>query len=163
MDRIQCKVSSDADILNELHDCWRWIPGKQNIRPTDMVRQLKIERMNEIMEQWKSYHDYILFHIFKRECIIDGNDCKYMAINREYNIKYKRFLPNEFPYQTDGNHWVMWYCCEKPFPDEMIQNDIYDALFNYLGHEDFQFAWYVNPKMTIPEFFHVQVFWLSDK
>lgn len=37
--------------------------------------------------------------------------------------------------------------------------DIHDGLKLRLGHTNFEFVWYLNPKMTIPDVFHVQVFW----
>lgn len=37
--------------------------------------------------------------------------------------------------------------------------DIAEALQLRLGHGNFEFVWYLNPKMTIPDVYHVQVFW----
>ena len=40
-----------------------------------------------------------------------------------------------------------------------INQDIYESLFALLGDKNFEFIWYENPKMTIPEIYHLQVFW----
>ena len=66
----------------------------------------------------------------------------------------------------ESNHWILW-CLEKDFsfdfPDELINQIIEEKIKFVLDLEsniDFQFAWYKNPKPTIPEFYHVQVFWI---
>jgi hypothetical protein len=55
----------------------------------------------------------------------------------------------------------MWYGTkEQTRSEDEINNDIFIAISNHLqGNNEFNFAWYINPKMTVPEFFHVQVFW----
>ena len=71
------------------------------------------------------------------------------------------FQEQLFPYRIeDGRHFVMWYATkEQKRSDEEITSDIETELKAMTGTEDaFQFGWYVNPKMTVPEFFHVQVF-----
>jgi hypothetical protein len=40
-----------------------------------------------------------------------------------------------------------------------INKIITKNLQNITGSDNFDFAWYKNPKPTIKEFFHVQVFW----
>lgn len=54
----------------------------------------------------------------------------------------------------------MWYTY-TPSDDEITQ-DVNDAIREIVGNDNFKFVWYVNPKMTIPEVFHVQVFWTTE-
>ena len=80
------------------------------------------------------------------------------------NIKpTKIFQENRFKYNIDGNHYVMWYLGynENEIIDDIISFDIFCEIFCIVGNEKFNFAWYKNPKMTIPDIFHVQVFWID--
>ena len=43
--------------------------------------------------------------------------------------------------------------------NKVIENHL--SYHTILG-DPFQFVWYKNPKPTIPEFYHVQVFWTSS-
>ena len=54
----------------------------------------------------------------------------------------------------------MWYTYTPP--DEEITRDIDEAIKEIVNHDNYKFVWYVNPKMTIPEVFHVQVFWTDE-
>jgi hypothetical protein len=60
-----------------------------------------------------------------------------------------KFLPNEFPYQVSGNHWILWFGTIE-FDKTAITNRLTLLLQDYLGHDNFDFVWYENPKMTIP-------------
>eukprot|EP00802_Teleaulax_amphioxeia_P017662 Tamp_17827.p1 GENE.Tamp_17827~~Tamp_17827.p1 ORF type:complete len:336 (-),score=26.30 Tamp_17827:314-1321(-) len=96
-----------------------------------------------------------------------------------YKIKPYKFAPNNFPYNLDegARHFVMWYNTPKLLKsDDEVTRDIFRELRRHLmesqGVTDvatadaslppFDFAWYVNPKMTIPFIAHVQVFWVAD-
>lgn len=68
------------------------------------------------------------------------------------------FAPNEFPYSVP-RHWVLWYGAGfTGVTDEGVTAAIAArvACVPELAGKDF--AWYVNPKMTVPEYMHVQVF-----
>ena len=52
----------------------------------------------------------------------------------------------------------MWYTYND-ISDIEITSDILDSLKNILKHDNFEFVWYENPKMSVPEVYHVQVFW----
>ena len=52
----------------------------------------------------------------------------------------------------------MWYTYQD-IPDNEINNDIDNSLYELMGHKNFEFVWYENPKMSVPEIYHVQVFW----
>lgn len=63
----------------------------------------------------------------------------------------------------------------QPRSDEGISKDISAELNKLLNTRskslnlfapppapvDFDFAWYENPKMSVPDFYHVQVFWIT--
>jgi hypothetical protein len=45
-------------------------------------------------------------------------------------------------------------------PREQISTDIAEGIQLLIGERhDFEFVWYENPKMTVPDLYHVQVFW----
>jgi hypothetical protein len=83
-----------------------------------------------------------------------------------------------FAYKVpDGtNHWVQWFLLNGDegslnhangfvIPDEEINKAIEQNLKAELGHDNFEFVWYLNPKpsLTDPDLFHVQVFWIEGK
>lgn len=108
---------------------------------------------------------------------------KWVEINREAVVKIPRpdpkFVANRYPYQLPavrGNHewqraaqhWILWYF---HFPDEeqsdpgdqVINFDIRRALeqvVNSGGFTKVDYVWYRNPGMSVPDMFHVQVFWI---
>jgi hypothetical protein len=81
--------------------------------------------------------------------------------------------PNRYPYQLPlvggcrAEHWVLWYIhypWEQPPspPDETIAADLRQELLlvaTARGCNTFDYIWYRNPAMSVPDMFHVQVFW----
>lgn len=54
----------------------------------------------------------------------------------------------------------MWYNYFPPeITEDEINADIGAALEAETGADGYQFVWYENPKMTVPDVYHVQVFW----
>lgn len=92
------------------------------------------------------------------------------------------FKPNRYPYQLPvrqlpeschefqrrTQHWILWYHHYPDEPlvdpsDEVIDCDIrceLTALVTSLGFEACDYIWYRNPGMSVPDMFHVQVFWI---
>jgi len=91
------------------------------------------------------------------------------------------FAANRYPYQVPeysqreqahkwqkrAQHWILWYF---HFPweelhdpgDAQIDEDVRSSLQAQLDLEHFtsaDYIWYRNPGMSVPEVFHVQVFW----
>jgi hypothetical protein len=159
----RCAISPLLSDLESLHQICHWIPGANSIRPTEQILMIKNNKRDEISRYYKSNKDYILATVFLKPAIID-RDGKFHITDSNVRNQIK-FLPNEFPYDVSGNHWVLWYGHNFEdnilLPDEVITADITQALQDLLNHNDFDFAWYINPKMTIPEFFHVQIFWID--
>jgi len=92
------------------------------------------------------------------------------------------FQPNRYPYQLPvrqlpdschefqrkTQHWILWY---HHYPDEPLvdpSDDVIDfdvrrevsALVKSHGFEACDYIWYRNPGMSVPDMFHVQVFWI---
>ena len=77
----------------------------------------------------------------------------------------KLYLHNKFPYKLHENtyHYVMWYRKNKSIlGEEQITNDIKNYLNNLVTDKKYKFVWYENPKMTINDIYHVQVFWIKN-
>ena len=159
---LRCKISPDHECLNKLHEQFKWIPNSENIRPTPAVLEAKVATLEIIDQQWMSCKDFILHKVFKRECkkIVDRYYVPDMNIDETTIV----FAPNEFPYSIEtGNHWVLWYgCIEQPYSDDRINMDVNKELQRVLeGSQNYDFAWYENPKMSIPDFYHIHVFWTT--
>ena len=163
-------ISSDLDALDRLQRRYPWVPNAARIRPSEVRLALKRAKLAEIEATWTSFTDYIRATVFGEASVeVDsgsGLTKKAMATPFQtdhglYSVLQKRFVPNEFPYDlAEGQHWVLWYSAlVQPCSTDAITADISRFLQQHLQDAVFDFAWYVNPKMTVPEFFHVQVFW----
>lgn len=163
---LRCNISSNKEILTSLNTVHPWIPNEDNIRPSTETLEYKRLKLLEIINNYDKFEDYILNNVFniptteneitKKKCILDS--MKFDLYNE------KVFKPNDFPYNIPiGNHYVMWYSTpNQPYSFDNITNDINIEIKKMLTNsntEKYDFAWYINPKMTVPEFFHVQVFW----
>jgi len=89
------------------------------------------------------------------------------------------FRENRYPYQLprrigsseferSAQHWVLWYLHlpgdALPDPsDAEIDRDVRSGLSGALAEHGLpgaDYIWYRNPAMSVPEVFHVQVFWI---
>ena len=128
--------------------------------------------MSDIEDNWESPTDYILSTVFVKPTSVSPTTHKLKSDITDITGQVK-FERNEFPYQLDKGayHYVLWmgpcastsasdlsHSAVLPTEDE-INDHISRALEQITGGIDFDFAWYENPKMTIPSVFHVQVFW----
>tara|TARA_B100000161_G_scaffold251563_1_gene210705 strand:+ start:767 stop:1300 length:534 start_codon:yes stop_codon:yes gene_type:complete len=163
--RFNCKVSSNKEELERLHVQYNWIPGLNNIRPSKEIIYKKYVDIIFIPLLYKSMKDYIYINHFKFKPTLekDANSAKVSlkCLPKDVDIK-KIFVENEYPYDLPPgtNHYVLWYSHpDLTRNDWKINKDIYDSLFKLLKNKNFEFVWYENPKMSIPEIFHVQVFW----
>ena len=99
-----------------------------------------------ITRAWPSLEDYIQQTVF--------------ANNSEWI-----FHKSLFPYNIDqGNHYVLWnskHRYEAEFKEDDINTILYTNLKEQVGSEEFDFAWYKNPKPSVPQFYHIQVFWIK--
>ncbi len=122
----------------------------------------KLEAMHDIEEAWRSAHDYILSSVFNKPISQDPETNKFF-VNTQ-NIEGEIFfIRNQFPYQIDsdiGSHYVLWIGLPHhgAAPDEQTINIEITSALQFLTNDDsFEFAWYENPKMTVPSVYHVQV------
>jgi len=168
------EISSDLSILNSLHESFPWIPNESMVRPSEELKEKKRKTFIYIDSEYDSLKDYIAQHIFDAAISkLQFGSKKYASITdfnaNEFKVK-KVFKPNEYPYSLlMGHHYVHWYGFSPEEKDlycpnnNSISEDIRIALLELIPDGAFNFAWYLNPKMTIPEFFHVQVFWIPTK
>jgi hypothetical protein len=157
---IRGKISSNEDILNVLHEDYEWIPCSECIRPLPLVLENKLKTLEDIDLKWMSLKEYILHTVFGYPT---NQICgRYYVPDIDLRPASFIFRVNDFPYAIKyGNHWVLWYPTQqKERSDEQVTADIEHALKEVVGGEaEFDFAWYENPKMSVPDFYHVQVFW----
>jgi len=155
---IRGKISSELDDLDHLNQSNKWIPNRTQIRPTQEQIAKKALHLDYVRQSFHSEVDFVYKSTFgfasKR---VDG---LHLVADKANLEKKKVFAPNLFPYQTEGKHFIMWYTYQPP--EEEINKDIEEEIGKILGHANFQYGWYDNPKKTIPEIFHVQVFWTEN-
>ena len=142
------KISSKIEKLNELSQIYSWIPNENSIRPES--NEDKKKYLANLILKYGDINKGILYDIFEEE-------------NLENAKPSKKFKENRFKYNINGNHYVMWYLKydTRTLTEDVINFDIYCNIYQILGNTNFNFAWYKNPKMTIPDIFHVQVFWID--
>jgi hypothetical protein len=161
-DLVRARVSSDIAELNILNLVYPWIPNATQIRPTPDQLVAKHASTAELNQAWRSMRDYILHSVFERPVCLD-TDNKLCAAGSEDTTPTLsiRFCPNPYPYNTQegGLHYVLWFNCHDE-PNLNVNKIVAKELRTLLGHENFDFAWYCNPKMSLPDFYHVQVFWV---
>ena len=163
--RFNCKVSSDKNDLERLHQQFNWIPGFNNIRPIQEVLYKKYVDHVFMPLIYKSTKDYIYINHFKFKPTLikykNSTNIKLECLQDDIEIK-KVFTKNEYPYNLpmNTNHYVLWYShSDFTRNDKKITSDIYDSLHKLLKNKNFEFIWYENPKMSVPDIYHVQVFW----
>lgn len=150
-------ISCDINTLNILNRVYSWIPNENTIRPSKEILEKKIEFIKNLDNKNITLHDSIISSLFKNDC-----------------TEQKLFIKNPFPYNTEGNHYIMWYYNYNIVNGVGIQNmiqdinmDIINSIYNIVEHYEFNFAWYENPKMSINntennKLYHVQVFWVIN-
>ena len=154
------KISCNIESLNVIHSLKNWIPSGEQIRPLPEIIDKKDQEYIMYDNFYSSIKDQILIRYFNYPSKINRNNNKIESKVVLENVRDKIFIKNEYPYQvpTGTHHYVMWYTYQD-IPDDEINNDIEKSLYNLLGHKNFEFVWYENPKMSVPEVYHVQVFW----
>lgn len=157
------QISSNIDELNKLHATHAWLPNEDMIRPNNDDLFIKRNVMREIRDDWIDVYHYILHTVF----------------NLEYaRIAKKKFVPDlsnapEWIFQEslfrynlpqETNHYVLWFSkCKYEDGKTIIDSETIDAIVSSELRSKatkFNYAWYINPKPSVTEFFHVQVFWI---
>ena len=160
--KFQCKISPCLFNLNTLNKKYDWIPGKDNIRPLDIIIEKKNEYNKNIINFYEDEKNFILAEVFHFESSFNKDGKVFV---KESNIYKKHiFQPNIFPYNVkeDTQHYIMWYSYfDDTLKEEKINEDIYNQLKYVVKNDNFDFVWYENPKKTIKDIYHLQVFWIN--
>jgi hypothetical protein len=158
---LRCKINPDLKDLNTLHRDYQWIPNEIMIRPSDKILEDKQCYMRYIDNMWMSSKDFILATHFKYDTDIeDGHIYVPTAKQGEWN-----FSESMFPYNIKANshHYVLWNSSADyytQFDEAEINKIITENLKKITEGDKFNFVWYINPKPSIPELWHCQVFWI---
>lgn len=160
-----CKISSDKNNLERWHQKFDWIPGFNNVHPSKELLHKKYVDHVFMPLIYRSVKDYIYINNFNFNSTLitcsNSTDIKFKCLRKD--IKFKNvFIKNEYPYDVpiNTNHYILWYSHYSFSRNEKkINKDIYNSLHQLLKHENFEFVWYENPKMSVPDIYHVQVFW----
>jgi len=163
---MKCKISSDISTLNDYHKKYDWIPGENNIRPTTNMLNEKEAFIYRVHELYSCIRDYILIEIFNfPKTFGEYGKFKLLDIRSDNSEPNYRLRKNKFPYDisNETNHYIMWYNSHISdiilLSDNKITWDINNSLLDIVGNNNFEFVWYENPKMNIPDIYHIQVFW----
>lgn len=159
---LRSKINSNIQDLNQLHNEYWWIPNENMIRPNPKILEDKQTLSEYILRNYMSFKDFILSSIFK--CPVESEDGQLYVLDEVQKSEWN-FSKSIFPYELPNgvNHYVLWnskYDYFKDFEDSKINNMIKKTLEEIISSDDFDFAWYKNPKPSIPELYHVQVFWI---
>ena len=157
---LNCRIPADLDSLYAYNASHSWIPGPDNIRPTEEVLVAKRDFFNQINEFYETVSDFILEDIFKMPVEFNAV-AKLKAKNVSMDNEFK-FVKNKFPYnlKENVNHYIIWYSnTSSKLDDGTVNTDIHRSIFEILQHENFEYVWYENPKMNVPGLYHWQVFW----
>jgi len=155
------RIHPDIDVLNAYNKLYPWIPNGNQIRPTGMNILMKERMIDKINEEYNSMRDFILIDIFKY--VFTNKENKYQII-KDNNIKLHKFQVCRFKYDIHPKtfHYIMWYTCDKKYlSDREVNKDIRNSIFNIIKDDKFTFVWYENPKMSIEDVYHIQVFWIK--
>ena len=160
-------ISSNIQDLNRLHAEHWWIPDETMIRPNPKVLEGKHVFSQYVLTCWKSYRDFILDTHFKYAVATNDKEQLYVVDDIRCEDAEWLLMESLYPYAVSAgvHHSVLWnsyYDYFEDFSEVVINDKITGVLRGQLGHDNFDFCWYVNPKPSIPELWHCQVFWISD-
>lgn len=169
--KLRTRVNPNIDYLTLLNLTHNWIPNHQMIRPTLEVFNKKTLLNNHINNDWSSMKDYVLYSVFDQDPKIN-QEGKYYIDQTILNVNFEWvFKPAQFPYNvpTNSNHYILWNYSndfftetnERFVSDEDINKIILDSIIKINENsstDNIEFIWYKNPKPSILDFFHVQVF-----
>jgi hypothetical protein len=148
--------------MQRLHEEVNWTPGRASIRPDEQTIQRKAQFLDTVANTYETLSDQILHSVFTMAPEVSTSG-KYTIPDKGGLSLTRRFERNSFAYTgltTGTRHFLMWYTVGPPqLTDEQITSDIEQDINVRIGHDRFEFVWYENPKMTVSDLYHVQVFW----
>lgn len=158
---LNCEIHPNIEILNAYNKLYPWIPNGSQIRPSEKNIEMKNILIDKIKREYNSMRDYILINVFNYK-FNKNKDKKYQAL--DYNIKLNKLEVCRFKYNVNDAtfHYIMWYTCDKTdlIPKE-INRDIHRSIYNILGTDKFKYVYYENPKMSVPDMYHIHVFFIK--
>eukprot|EP00038_Savillea_parva_P008292 m.176005 g.176005 ORF g.176005 m.176005 type:complete len:418 (-) comp14090_c0_seq1:92-1345(-) len=159
--KLDCEIPCDGPCLQRLHEHFGWTPSSAMIRPSPEIQEAKSAHVVATLVRYCSMPDQILHDVFG--CPLEKCDNgRLKAIVSDAMAGRRRLVRHPFPYALPQGtrHYVYWYVAETlDFPREAVSEHIATNLRLLIGsHHEFEFCWYENPHMTIPELYHVQVF-----
>ena len=164
---IQNQIPSDIQTLNKLHETYEWIPNEYMVRPNSIEMSKKNFLIEIIEDEWLTPADYILHKVFNQPFILSEEIYKKYVPCINVSIPEIVFTESLFRYNLPcyANHYILWfskinYISGKDIINSELINEIIKKELNKKTN-NFDFAWYLNPKPSVPDFFHVQVFWIS--
>ena len=148
-------ISSELDDLDFLHNQYKWIPNRNQIRPSKNALYDKNRTLDWIKYEWQSMGDFIRANVFNLPWNIHERGKKIVREHPTWIV----FQPSRWPYQLDvGEHYILWYPTkERLVSNYQIDLDIQNSIHK-LHFGPYDYAWYINPKISINDYFHVQVF-----
>lgn len=154
------RIDAKKENLQILHEQFPWIPGQESIRPNPHQLEAKHASQREIDTLFESYLDFVLIEIFGFPVVAGGHRRKADCSNHAA-LPLTVFKPNKFPYAVpEGTNHYIWWTRESMFQTpQRVTRCIEAALQDLQPNAVHNIVWYENPKMTIPEVYHVQVFW----
>jgi hypothetical protein len=159
-------ISSDLFNLDILNTKYKWIPNSKQIRPDEKILIEKNKVLDQIELEWNSLKDYILHTVFDKNYVYQSN--KKFVLDDTISDAYK-FQLSSFRYNLDqeSNHYILWlpqFAMDIKINENLISfinKIINNEIYKLLNHHHFDFAYYANPKPSIIDYFHVQVFWIN--
>ena len=136
-DALRCRVSSEVEELQLLHEVYGWVPGRANVRPKPDVRAQKELLLANLDKMWATPADWVFHHVFAA-ATTRGPDGK-RAVTARPDDGRTIFKPNPFPYDVPAGteHWVFWMASpEGDWPEQRIQDGLGEAV-DALGGGDY--------------------------
>ncbi len=158
------RISSNKKDLNELNKKYFWIPNELTIRPSETILAKKQKLFEVITNEWRSVKDFILHTIFDQK--VSEQEGKKLVSEISELINNWVFKPSDFRYNIPSlaYHYNLWNYdkdISHEYDDEEINEILRSNIKKILNTDKFQFAWYKNPKPTVPDFYHLQVFFIK--
>lgn len=157
---LNCIISSDLTILEELHIMTKWTPSpnKNQLKHSKIVEERKNKFYKKIKKNYETMEDYIYDIVFNSNLTMSKNN-KIKTILPIPNKK--KLLFNSYPYNVPKNtkHSIMWYTY-IPESNDKITQDIDEQLYDLFDSKIYNFIWFSNPNKTIKHLFYVHVFWI---
>jgi hypothetical protein len=158
------EINNNIENLNMLNKYYNWIPNEYTIRPSLNILALKKYNIEDINLNWHSIKDYIFHYIFNRPYYKNEN-YKNAVLNHIFEEKWI-FSESQFRYNLpdNSNHYILWnnkYNMSDDIDNNIINNILVNFIFNIFKHDNFNYVYYKNPKPTINEIWHIQVFFIQ--